>query len=329
MSLSCLCSPSARPAGASVPDAPFFEREVLSLQYNSRLLGLAETNAMPALEGVKLAAIVSRDVDELFQTRLATHARRITELEGNGHALVSRGELYDSIRLGAQQLVERVTLAFAEKLRPRLDAAGVNILDSHELSRTEQAQVRRIIEERIFPALTPLAFDAWHPFPFISDLSVTLAVVVRDPQTIVDRLVCVEVPRGVPRFLELADRQRFVTIEQAIGLDLNRLFPGMEVMTRDCFRVTRARGTDYCDPRFRRRCQANGAVRLEVTKSMPLEVRSILMRELALERSEVCVVDGLLGLADLSQLPKLAVPAVSSCLGDAGLGWVGHSGRFM
>ena len=228
---------------------------------------------------------------------------------------MSPREQLDAIRKRAQELVARQTQTFEKRVRPQLQGDGIRITDWDDLKKAQREELRAVFEERVYPVLTPLAVDPAHPFPYISDLSLNLAVVVRDPDTGVRRFARVKVPPLLPRFLKLSGGRRFVPLEQVIAAHVEWLFPGMKIVSRHPFRVTRDADVEVevdeaddllvtLESLLRGRKRAPEAVRLEVNTSMPQRLRSILLRELRLTSSDLYVIDGLLALGDLWSLTE-------------------------
>ena len=229
-------------------------------------------------------------------------------------------EQLDAIRARAQELVARQMHVFEKRVRPQLRTEGLRIMDWADLKKAQRDELEEVFDEQVFPVLTPLAVDPAHPFPYISDLSLNLAVVVRDPETGVRRFARVKVPPRLPRFLKLSGQRRFIPLEQVIAAHLDRLFPGMKIVERHPFRVTRDADVEIevdeaddllvtLESLLRGRQRSPEAVRLEVTASMPQRLRSILLRELRLTASELYVSDGLLDLGALWSLTEWKRPA--------------------
>jgi polyphosphate kinase len=228
------------------------------------------------------------------------------------------GEQLRAIRARVEPLIERRTAIFTREIAPALDDAGAGIYDWENLSDADRKHLQGVFDERVFPVLTPLAVDPAHPFPYISNLSLNLAVVARDPVTGEERFARVKVPPLLPRFLGLPDGERFVPLEQVIAAHLDSLFPGMEMLATYPFRVTRDADFELSDDAedlleameliLRRRTKFGRVVRLEVGPTMSDEVLELLCRELDLTDSDVYVVDGLLGLSGLWALYGLDRP---------------------
>jgi len=213
--------------------------------------------------------------------------------------------------------VARQAAIFTQELAPALDENGVGFCDWDALSDADRAYLDEVFDERVFPVLTPLAVDPAHPFPYISNLSLNLAVLVRDPASGEERFARVKVPPLLPRFLTLRDNERFVPLEQVIAAHLDILFPGMEIVEHHPFRVTRDADFELSDDAedlleameliLRRRTRFGQVVRLEVDGKMSNEVLELLCRELGLTDPDVYVVDAPLdlnGLWDLYGLQK-------------------------
>jgi polyphosphate kinase len=219
------------------------------------------------------------------------------------------GEQLRAIRGRVEPLVARQATIFTQELAPALEEHGVRFCDWDELSDSDRAHLDEVFEERIFPVLTPLAVDPAHPFPYISNLSLNLAVLVRDPNSGEERFARVKVPPLLPRFLVLPDGERFVPLEQVIAAQLDSLFPGMETVEHHPFRVTRDADFELSDDAedlleameliLRRRTRFGRVVRLEVDGKMSNEVLELLCRELQLTDPDVYVVDGPLDLSGL------------------------------
>jgi polyphosphate kinase len=315
-----------RPEPATEPEPRFLNRELSLLDYNARILACAEDESRPPLERARFLAIVGRNLDEFFQIRVSGLREQLSAgVPGTSPDGLSPRDQLDAVRARAHELVARQAEVFEKHVRPQLHADGVRIMEWADLKKAQRDELRKVFEERVFPVLTPLAVDPAHPFPYISDLSLNLGVVVRDPKSGLRRFARVKVPPLLPRFLELSDGRRFVPLEQVIAAHLGRLFPGMKVVERSPFRVTRDADVEVevdeaedllvtLESLLRRRQPAPEAVRLEVTSSMSQRLRKMLLRELRLSPSDLYVVDGLLDLADLWQLtlPKRSQPKRSS-----------------
>ena len=225
---------------AELPAGRYADREMSWLAFNNRVLDLTkDKQRIPLLERAKFLAIFSSNLDEFFMVRVAGLKRRIDA----GVAVKSPTgqmprELHDAILSGTQELVAEQARVFATEVRPELAANGVVILTWEELTASEKDQMRTLFSDRIFPVLTPLAVDPSHPFPYISGLSINLAVLLKNPLTGARQFARVKVPTILSRFIELGNG-RFLPLEEVIARHLDQLFSGMQVMGHTTFRVTR------------------------------------------------------------------------------------------
>ncbi len=300
---------AVRPDEARAGGARFFNRELSWLQFNDRVLQLAEDDDTPLLERLKFCAIWSTNLDEFFMVRVAgLHDVVEAGIDAPGKDGLNAAETIERIRevVAAQQA--RACRCLHRTLMPALADAGIRILTLEEVD----GDARRDLEERffrqVFPVLTPLAVGLGRPFPYISNLSLSLAVRVRDPETGADVLARVKVPKEMlPRFMPVG-RTAFVPVEEVIAENLGRLFPGMEVLEYSMFRVTRDAdftvGGDADDllraveTELRRR-RFGEVVRLEVQQGMSAGMRYQLMDALGVEEGDVFTADGLMDLGDL------------------------------
>jgi polyphosphate kinase len=296
----------------------FFNRELSWLAFNGRVLALADDEQVPLLDRVRFAAIFGGNLDEFFRVRVAGLSDQV-EAGVTSHTPDGRGpqEQIDAIAAIARHQTERAQRLWHDELIPRLERAGVAIVDWSDLEPADQTYFTELFESRIFPTLTPLAVDPGHPFPYISDLSLNLAVVAADPHDGRRLFARVKVPPPLPRFLRAPDDDRFVPVEQVIAAHLQHLFPGMTIVEHHLFRVTRnadltvkeGEADDLLaavETELRRR-RFGRAIRLEVTPSMSTEVRALLVRELDLEDEQVYECQSLVdltGLFTLADLPR-------------------------
>ncbi len=304
----------------SADDARYLNRELSWLDFNERVLALAEDERRPLLERAKFLSIFSSNLDEFFQIRVAGLMEQVkagwssTTPDG-----MTPAEQLAGIRLRVQQLVDRQSRTFGERLRPALEAAGIAIERWEDLSDADRASLESSFRDRVFPVLTPLSVDPAHPFPYISNLSLNLAVVVRDRVTQVRRFARLKVPPLLPRFVNLPDGVRFVPLEEMIAANVGSLFPGMEIVAHHLFRVTRDADLDIeidegddllsaIETFVRQRQRSPEVVRLEVEASMPDDILERLVEELELDEHDVYVVDGLLALSALGALHDLDRP---------------------
>jgi polyphosphate kinase len=305
------------------PQSRFFNRELSTLDYNARVLACSEDARRPTLERARFLAIFSRNLDEFFQIRVSGLKEQVgAGVSSTSPDGMSPREQLDAVRTRTRELLTRQTRLFEREVRPLLSAGGVRITDWDDLEEPQRQELQRVFHDRIFPVLTPLAVDPAHPFPFISDLSLNLGVVVRDRDSM-RRFARVKVPPLFPRFLKLSGGRCFVPIEQVIAANLDHLFPGMAIVECHPFRVTRDADVELevdeagdllvaLESLLQDRQPAPAAVRLEVATSMSQRLRSMLLRELNLSASDLYVVDGPLNLGDLWSLTELKRPALKS-----------------
>jgi polyphosphate kinase len=262
---------------------------------------------------------VSEHFDEFFQVRVSglmeqlDAGLRTTSPDGRDLVEVLRG-----IRAHVSSLCERQVAVFAKELVPALEERGIGFANWDELSAGDRAYLDELFTDSIFPVLTPLAVDPAHPFPYISNLSLNLAVTVHDPSTHEERFARVKIPPLLPRFLALPDGSRFVLLEQLVAARLETLFPGMQVLAHSPFRVTR--DTDFeledeaedlleaVESVLRRRSRFGTVVRLEVDSDMSAETVALLCRELEFSQSDVTRIEGPLDLGSLWSLYGLDRP---------------------
>jgi polyphosphate kinase len=215
------------------------DRELSWLRFNQRVLELAEDDNLPLLERVRFLAIFASNLDEFFMVRVAGLKRRIAAgVAVRAASGLLPKEVLDRIWLKTGDLMSRHASLFRDEIVPMLKSEGIELVRWSDLTRDEQRQCKSFFKERIFPVLTPLAVDPAHPFPYISGLSLNLAVLVENPKTSKQHFARVKVPGSMARFVALGNH-RFVPLEDVIGEHLGRLFPGMTVVAAHTFRVTR------------------------------------------------------------------------------------------
>ena len=224
----------------ALPTDRFADRELSWLAFNNRVLDLAkDTRRVPLLERAKFLAIFGSNLDEFYMVRVAGLKRRIAAgVAVPGISGMMPREIHHTILRRTQELMAEQARVFHEEIRPELAAQGITILSWHELSREEMDRMDELFAERIFPVLTPLAVDPSHPFPYISGLSINLAVLVKNPETGVRQFARVKVPSVLSRFIPLSEG-RYVALEDVIATHLDQLFSGMQVVQHHTFRVTR------------------------------------------------------------------------------------------
>jgi polyphosphate kinase len=295
-------------------DSPelFANREVSWLQFNERVLELAEDERTPLLERVKFLAIYASNLDEFFMVRVAgLHDQVDAGIDARGPDGLSARETLERIAGRHSELCRRHSTAWEDEVRPALAREGIRLMDVGDCSENELESTDRLFAEQIFPVLTPLAVGPGRPFPYISNLSLSIGVFVRDPVSGVETFARVKVPKEVlPRFVPIGD-DTFVPLESVIARHLDELFPGMEIVRHDFFRVTRDADftvSDEADDLLRavedelRRRRFGEVVRLEAASTMDADMRGYLVEQLAIDESQVTDIDGLLDLDDLMAL---------------------------
>jgi polyphosphate kinase len=308
-----------------LPDDRFSNRELSWLAFNERVLALAEDEHQPLLERMKFLAIFASNLDEFYMVRVAGLKRRAsTGLEVMSADGLSPREVLAALATRARTLAVRHARLFGEDIQPRLVAEGIHIRHWTALDDEEQARLSEYFRARVFPVLTPLAVDPAHPFPYISGLSLNLAVLVRDAiDGGTERFARVKVPDNVPRFVAVsqsATEVEFLPIEDLISAHLSMLFPGMEVVDQHLFRVTRNADFEVEEDRDEDLLQAlerelvrrrfGPAVRLEVTDDIDDEVLDLLVSEIGIEEDDVQRLPGLLDLTALWQVYDVNRPAL-------------------
>ena len=309
-------TPLAPVDGWDRPTTDFFNRELSWLAFNARVLRLAADPEVPLLERVRFLAIFSSNLDEFFQVRVSglddRVAAGITEPDHDGR---TAAEQLEQIHQVVTRLCAEQQELYDTQIRPALARAGVCLLAWDDLDATDRAAMGDHFEQRVFPVLTPLAVDPGHPFPFISDLSVNLAVTMRDPDDGADRFARVKVPNTLNRWVRIGDRPRFVALEDVIAAHLDRLFPGMELREHHVFRVTRNADFTLEDEEAEdllaavemelRRRRFQRVVRLEVADTMSEAIVDRLRRELDLDGEAVFRIPGPVDLGGLAAIADL------------------------
>ncbi|MBE9198123.1 MULTISPECIES: polyphosphate kinase 1 [unclassified Nodularia (in: cyanobacteria)] len=309
----------------------YLNRELSWLEFNSRVLHEACDPRTLLLERLKFLAIFSANLDEFFMVRIAALKQqveaKVAQLTPDGR---TPQQQLDDIRSTLSPLFNKQHQEFEEVLQPLLASHRIHILDYINLNQKQRTYLDNYFEEQIFPVLTPLAVDPSHPFPFISNLSLNLAVVVKNPDTEEEFFARVKVPSVLPRFLPLPPELGIsetgqtahwtgVPLEQAIAHNLEFLFPGMNIQEYHPFRITRdadlALEEDEADDlllaieqELRKRRMGGTTVRLEIKSHTPDPIRSRLLQDLDLTENDVYEVDGLLGLRDLMYFMALPLP---------------------
>ena len=330
--------PAATPAAIHdpLPEDRYLNRELSWLDFNARVLALAADNSLPLLERAKFLAIFASNLDEFYMVRVAGLKRRdemgLSVRSADG--LTPREQL---ARIGeqTQQIATRHARVFLDSVRPALAEEGIYIVTWADLDQAEREQLSTYFTEQVFPVLTPLAVDPAHPFPFVSGLSLNLAVTVKQPDDPGQHFARVKVPDNVDRFVELAERSalrdisagaegqgvvRYLPMEELIAAFLPVLFPGMEIVEHHAFRITRNADYEVEEDRDEDLLQAlerelarrrfGSPVRLEIADDMTESMLELLLRELDVNPGDVVEVPGLLDLSSLWQIYGIDRPAL-------------------
>ena len=296
----------------------YINRELSWLEFNRRVLALAEAPEQPLLEQAKFLAIFSSNLDEFFQVRVAGLKDQLAAgLSGTAPDGLSVPDQLRAIRVEVEGMLREQARIYNDVIVPGLAARGCRLVAWRSLGPEDMAYAESVFEAQMFPVLTPLGVDPGHPFPYISNLSLNLAVMVRDPQRGERRFARVKIPPLLPGFLALPDNERFVPVQQVIAAFLAELFPGMEIESCHGFRVIRNADLTLAEEEADdlleavemelRRRRFGRAVCLQVEPTFSSEVRELLVRELDLRPEDVYEIDGLLdygGLWGLHQLDR-------------------------
>ncbi len=300
-----------------LPPLRYSDRELSWLAFNNRVLDQArDAERVPLLERAKFLAIFSSNLDEFFMVRVAGLKRRIAAgvAVPSATGMLPR-ELHDAILTRTQELVGEQSRIFAEQVRPELAAQGIQVLRWDELNASEKDRMRTLFSERIFPVLTPLAVDPSHPFPYISGLSINLAVQLRHPSTGAKQFARIKVPGILSRFIDLG-HGRFLPLEEVITRHLEQLFSGMEVIEHTTFRVTRNEDLEVeeddaenllfaLEKELLRRKVGRPPVRLEVQDDISEKMLERLRTELDVSEKEVFKLPAPLDLTGLFSLANV------------------------
>ncbi len=291
----------------------YFNRELSWLEFNRRVLELAEDPQVPLLERLRFCAIYASNLDEFYMVRVAGLFDQLDAgIDARGPDGLRPGEQIDRIQRSVLELDRRLQRCYAGELLPALTHEGIRIVSLEDANEEERRQIHRRFHEQVFPTLTPLVIGLGRPFPYISNLSLSLAVLLRDPESEVEIVARVKVPKELlGRFLSVGAEGTFVPLEQVIAANLDALFPGTEVVDHGFFRVTRDADftvSDEADDLLQavqdelRRRRFGEVVRLEIAAGMNERLRRELIGALRLEDREVYDIDGLLDLGDLSEV---------------------------
>ena len=330
---SAVAAPPARTQAAltDLPDDRYLNRELSWLDFNARVLALADDNSLPLLERAKFLAIFASNLDEFYMVRVAGLKRR----DEMGLSVRSADGLTPRKQLAligehTQRIATRHAQVFLDSVRPALAEEGIHIVTWADLDQRERDELSAYFTEQVFPVLTPLAVDPAHPFPFVSGLSLNLAVMVRQPEDGGQHFARVKVPNNVDRFVELAAINsaddggrtivRYLPMEELIAAFLPLLFPGMEIVEHHAFRITRNADMEVEEDRDEDLLQAlerelarrrfGPPVRLEIADDMTEGMLDLLLRELDVHPGDVIEVPGLLDLSSLWQIYGLDRPAL-------------------
>ncbi len=303
-----------------LPEDRFLERELSWLDFNQRVLELAEDPTTPLLERINYLSIFASNLDEFFMVRVASLKRRIaTGIAVTSPSGLSPQQVLQKISERTRVLQQRHSALFINELLPKLAEADINLVHISSLTEDEKKKLHDYFTMQVFPVLTPLAVDPAHPFPYISGLSLNLAVVLRNPKTKGEHFARVKVPPLLPRFVSVPDStNRYIPLEDVMGEFLGELFPGMEVIQHHTFRVTRNEDLEVDEEEgenlliqlekelLRRRF--GPPVRLEVAQDIDEKVLNLLQRELDIEISEVYSLPEPLDLRSLNSFYRLKRP---------------------
>ncbi len=307
----------------SQPDLPaerFLDRELSWLEFNQRVLELAEDQNLPLLERVHYLSIFASNLDEFFMVRVASLKRRIaTGIAVQSASGLSPQDVLQRISDRTRELQTRHAELFARVVAPELKANGIDVVHWSTLSEEEKTALHEYFSSQVFPVLTPLAVDPAHPFPYISGLSLNLAVVLKNPKDQTEHFARVKVPPLLPRFVLVPGAEsRYVPLEDVMGEFLGELFPGMQVLQHHIFRVTRNEDLEVDEDEgenlliqlekelLRRRF--GPPVRLEVAEDVDPQVLSLLQRELDIDHTDVYNLPEPLDLSSLKSLAFLPRP---------------------
>ena len=308
------------PAGSAAPDQPrYLNRDLSWLEFNARVLSLAQDERIPLLERAKFLAIFSQNLDEFFQIRVAgLKDRAAAGVGATSPDDLSPEEQLGRIRHRVEELAALQDEVFLDQVAPALADNAIRLSDWESLDDDDREHLVEVFDDQIFPVLTPLAVDPGHPFPYISNLSLNLAVLVSDPHSEERRFARVKVPPVLPRFVVMPDGERFVPLEQVIAAHLDRLFPGMVIESHHPFRVLRNADLtleeDEADDLLAalemelRRRRFGKAVRLEIAPTMSDDVRDVLVQELEVGPDDVYVLRSPLDLSGLWAVHELDRP---------------------
>lgn len=299
------------------------DREISWLSFDQRVLELAEDSNLPLLERVRFLAIFSSNLDEFYMVRVAS---LLSKIENNISTVNAAGhtpkELLKLVFDETERLVERQSDLLLNEILPSLEKEGITFVSWNDLDKAERLYASKLFEDRIFPVLTPLAVDPTHPFPYISGLSLNLAVIVRNPNTNDEFFARVKVPSNLPRFIATAKigSNRFLLLEDLIAIHLQELFPGMVIEDHYTFRVTRNQDLDldeeesedllYSLEQELLRRKFGPPVRLEIEEGVDEKLIELLADELGIDSETVIRVPSPLDLTEFHKIADLDFPTL-------------------
>jgi polyphosphate kinase len=291
----------------------YFNRELSWLDFNDRVLQLAEDPQVPLLERVNFCSIYEDNLDEFYMVRVAgLHDKVESKIDAQGADALAPADVIELIHPRVIELRERLTRCFEDEIQPALTEHGIRIISLDAANASEREEVEHLFQSQVFPALTPLVIGRGRPFPYISNMSLSIGVLLRNPEEDEEVAARVKVPKELlRRFLPIGDGLTFVPLEQVIAANLDDLFPGMEIVHNSLFRVTRDTDYDVSDEaddlllaveeEVRRR-RFGEVVRLEVSPDIEPRLREQLVEAMGIDDIQVYEVPGLLGLDDLSDI---------------------------
>jgi polyphosphate kinase len=310
-------TPEAVRTQVSEPDLTdpslYFNRELSWLDFNDRVLQLAEDPRVPLLERVNFCAIYEDNLDEFFMVRVAgLHEKLESKVDARGADAMSVSDVLTLIRQRVIELRGRLTKCFEEEIQPALAEHGIRVISLDDANDSEREELEHLFTSQVFPALTPLVIGRGRPFPYISNMSLSIGVLLRNPEKDEEVAARVKVPKELlRRFLSIGDGLTIVPLEEVISANLDDLFPGMEIVHHSLFRVTRDTDYDVSDEaddlllaveeEVRRR-RFGEVIRLEVSPDMEPSLIDQLVEAMHIDEQQVYEVEGLLGLDDLSDV---------------------------
>ena len=307
----------ARPSEPDLSDPSlYFNRELSWLDFNDRVLQLAEDPRVPLLERVNFCAIYEDNLDEFFMVRVAGLYEQVEQkIDARGADAMAPADVIGLIRQRTIELRQRLTRCFEDEIQPALAEHGIRIISLADANAKEREEVEHLFTSQVFPALTPLVIGRGRPFPYISNISLSIGVLLRNPEKGEEVAARVKVPKELlRRFLSIGDGRTFVPLEEVIAANLDDLFPGMEIVHHSLFRVTRDTDYDVSDEaddlllaveeEVRRR-RFGEVVRLEISPDMEPRLLDQLVEAMNIEEEQVFETPGLIGLDDLTDVDSV------------------------